>query len=168
MATTVLPKMNMTPGNTGCCPEFNPEGWDGLHLTFNNKPFVRAKTRALLHVPIDMGPVFTRVQKHIEDAGAQDPENYFVLSRDLSASESEHLFAATHDVPDEEMVQVSGKFITRVFEGPYRKAKTWVHDMEVAAEADGHMAKRVFMFYTTCPKCARAYGKNYVVGVAEI
>lgn len=24
------------------------------------------------------------------------------------------------------------------------------------------------MFYTTCPRCARAYGKNYVIGVAEV
>mgnify|MGYP006910721081 CR=1 FL=1 len=77
-------------------------------------------------------------------------------------------FAVTGDVADEEMVTLSGNFMTRVFEGPYRKAKDWAHEMEVAAKADGHSAKRVFMFYTTCPKCARAYGENYVVGVVEI
>ena len=27
---------------------------------------------------------------------------------------------------------------------------------------------RVFFWYTTCPKCAKAYGENYVVGLAEI
>jgi hypothetical protein len=26
----------------------------------------------------------------------------------------------------------------------------------------------VYFFYTTCPKCAEVYGKNYVVGVVEI
>jgi hypothetical protein len=24
----------------------------------------------------------------------------------------------------------------------------------------------VYFFFTTCPKCAKAYGRNYVVGVA--
>ena len=168
MQTNELPKMNMTENTTGCCPKFNPEGRDGRHLHLENKPFVRATTRGVLHIPVNMGSVFTRVQERIEDAGAQDPEGYFVLSRDLSASEAEHYFAVTRPVPDEEMVMMSGDFLTRVFEGPYRHAKTWVHDMETAAIADGHKAKRIFMFYTTCPKCARAYGENYVVGVAEI
>ena len=168
METNSLPKMDMTTGETGCCPKFDPKGWDELRLTFEDKPFVRAKTRSVFHVPINMGSVFSRVQQHIEDAGAQDPDAYLVLSRDLSAREGEHLFAVTRDVPREEMIRISGTFITRVFEGPYRNAKIWVHDMETAATAAGHTAKRVFMFYTTCPRCARAYGENYVVGVAEI
>ena len=168
METNVLPKMDMSDNPTGCCPKFNPEGWDGRHLHFENKPFVRATTRSLMHIPINMGTVFTRVQTNIEDAAAQDPAGYLVLSRDLSSSEDEHLFAVTRPVPNEDMVTLSGDFITRVFEGPYRNTKNWVHDMETAAIADGHEATRVFMFYTTCPKCARAYGKNYVVGVAEI
>ena len=158
----------MATEETGCCPKFNPEGWDGLKLTFKDKLFVRATTRSLMHVPINMGTVFTRVQEHIEEAGAQDPESYFVLSRDISASEGEHLFAVTCDVPGEEMTRISGEFITRVFEGPYRHAKTWFHEMETAAEAAGRKARQVYMFYTTCPRCARIFEKNYVVGVAEI
>jgi len=168
METNVLPAMNMSSETTGCCPEFNPESWDGRHLHFKGKPFVRATTRGLLHVPLNKGSVFSRVQGHIEDAAAQDSDSYLVLSRDLSSGEAEHLFAATHNVPDEEMTTLSGEFITRVFEGPYGHAKDWMHDMEIAAEAAGCTAKQVFMFYMTCPKCAKAFGKNYVVGVAEI
>ncbi|AHD03736.1 hydrolase [Leisingera methylohalidivorans] len=160
--------MDMTDNTTGCCPRFNPEGWDGLHLHFENKPFVRAKTRCVLHVPLNMGSVFTRVQTHIEEAGVQDPDGYLVLSRDLSVLEGEHFFAVTGEVPGEEMTEFSGDFITRVFEGSYRKAKDWEHEMEVAAEAGGKTAGSVYMFYTTCPRCARAYGKNYVIGVAEV
>jgi len=168
METNILPKIDMSNTPTGCCPRFNPEAWEGRHLHFVDKPFVRATTRALLHVPIDMGRVFTRVQEHIEDADAQEPEGYFVLSRDISATQGEHLFAVTTSVPEEEMITLSGEYITRVFEGPYRRAKDWVHDMEVAAKAAGHRAKTVYMFYTTCPKCARDFGENYIVGVAEI
>lgn len=168
METNVLPKMDMSVATTGCCPKFNPEGWDGRHLHFKDKLFVRATTRGLLHVPINMEAVFSRVQGHIEEAAAQDPEGYLVLSRDLSSTEAEHFFAVTRPVPNEEMTTLSGEFLTRVFEGPYRHAKDWVHEMETAAKAAGRTAKRIFMFYTTCPKCARAYGQNYVIGVAEI
>ena len=168
MDTHVLPRLDMSDNETGCCPKFNPAGWDGRHLQFEDKLFVRAVTRGLLHVPINMGSVFTRVQRAIEDAGAEEADGYLVMSRDVSSTEAEHFFAVTREVPGEEMVRLSGTFMTRVFEGHYRHAKDWAHDMEVAAEAAGHRAKRVFMFYTTCPKCARAYGKNYVVGIAEI
>jgi hypothetical protein len=164
----VLPKMDMSVNTTGCCPRFNPKGWDGRNLHFEDKLFVRATTRSLLHVPVNMGGVFTRVQGHIEDADAQDPDEYLVLSRDLSATEGEHLFAVTGPVPEEEMTTLSSDFITRVFEGPYRKAADWMHEMEIAAKALGHNAERIFMFYTTCPKCARTYDENYVVGIAQI
>jgi hypothetical protein len=168
MGTNVLPSMNMSAETTGCSPKFNPEGWDGRHLHFKDKRFVRATTRSVLHVPINMGSVFSRVQEHIEDAAAQDADSYLTLSRDLSSSESEHYFAVTGDVADEEMTTLSGDFITRVFEGSYRHAKDWLHEMKTAAEAAGYTAKQFFMFYTTCPTCAKAYGKNYVVGFAEI
>lgn len=168
METNAIPKMDMSDNPTNCCPKFNPEGWDGRRLHFDKKLFVRTTTRSLLHVPLNMGQVFARAQSDIEDADAQDPEGYLVLSRDLSSTQAEHFFAVTRDVPGEEMAMLSGDFITRVFEGSYRKAKDWVPEMKVAAEASGHTAKRIFMFYTTCPKCARAYGKNYVIGVVEI
>lgn len=168
MDENALPKMNMDMSETGCCPKFEPRGWDGQQLVLKNHPFVRATTKSLLHVPLNMGSVFGRVQEHIEDAAAQRPDGYLVLSRDPSSSEGEHLFAVTKDVPGENMVRLSGKFIARVFEGPYRNAKNWSHDMKVAAVAAGHTAKQVYMFYTTCPRCAKTYGKNYVVGLAQI
>ena len=168
METNTVPGMDMSCNTTGCCPKFNPEGWDGRHLHFEDKLFVRANTRSLLHFPLNMGKVFARVQAHIGEAGAQDPEGYLVLSRDLSPAEGEHFFAVTGDMPGEEMATLSGDFITRVFEGPYRKAKDWEHEMETAAVAAGKTAGAVYMFYTACLRCARAYGRNYVIGVAEI
>jgi len=32
----------------------------------------------------------------------------------------------------------------------------------------GKAAKKTYIFYTTCPKCAKVYGKNYVVILAEV
>ena len=135
LKTTDLPRMDLANAPTGCCPRFDPEGWDGLEVHFEDTPFVRATTRSLMHIPLNMGTVFSRVQAHIED---------------------------------EEMTRLSGTFLTRVFEGPYRHAGDWVRAMEVAAKAAGKTGGRVFMFYTTCPKCAKAYGQNYVVGFIEV
>jgi len=35
-------------------------------------------------------------------------------------------------------------------------------------KSEGRMVKKVYFFYTTCPKCAKAYGKNYVVVLAQV
>ena len=168
MQTNAFPLNDQSDNTTGCCARFKPQGWDNQHLHFEDKKFLRATTRSAMHIPWNMGQVFTRVQEHIEDAAAADPAKEIVLSRDMSPWEAEHFFAVKKDVPDEEMTGLSGDFITRVFEGPYRKANDFAHAMDVAATAMGKTAKEVFFFYTTCPKCAKAYGKNYIVGVARI
>lgn len=168
MQTNAFPPNDASENTTGCCPRFKPQGWDNQHLHFEDKKFVRATTRSAMHIPWNMGTVFTRVQGHIEDAGAANPETEIVISRDTSPWEAEHFFAVDRDIEGEEMTTISGDFFTRVYEGPYRRAKDITHDMEVAATAMGKTAKQVYVFYTTCPKCAKAYGQNYMVGVAEV
>ena len=168
MDTNTLPKYDDSVNTTGCCPKFNPEGWDGQELHFEGKLFVRATTRSVMHIPVNMGHVFERVFAHMEEAGAADNGDMIVLSRDLSAWEGEHLFSASKPVEGEEMTTLSGDFLTKVFEGPYREAKRWHAEMESLARSKGHDPKSVWFCYTTCPKCAKAYGKNYVVGVVGI
>ena len=168
MQTNAFPVQDISDNTTGCCPRFKLEGWDNQHLHFENKKFLRATTRSAMYIPWNMGQVFTRVQGHIEHAAAVDPAKEIVLSRDTSAWDAEHYFAVDKEVEGEEMTTLSGDFITRVFEGPYRKAKDYAHDMEVAAKAMGKTAKQVYFIYTTCPKCAKANGENYMVGVAEV
>jgi hypothetical protein len=167
MQTNALPTYDNSVNTTGCCARFNPQGWDGTHLHFERKPFVRATTHSIAHVPLDMGRVFTRVQTNIDRAGAQDPHQMLVLSRDTSAFHGEHLFAVTRHVPGEEMTTLSGEFTTRVFNGPYAKVRDWHRTLTDDATAHGAPAKAIWFFYTTCPKCARAYGQNYVVGVTQ-
>lgn len=168
MRINQLPHYDDSVNTTGCCPKFNPEGWDGQELTFDAKPFVKAETRAAMHVPINMGKVFSRVQRHIEDADAYSPDDFIVLSRDVSPWKTEHYFSVTRPVPEEEATELSGRYVTKVFEGPYRDARHWCDDMEALAAEKGATSDEVYFFYTTCPKCAKAYGKNYVVGVARV
>jgi hypothetical protein len=167
MQTNALPHYDDSDNTTGCCPRFNPEGWDGQDLHFRDKAFVRATTKSAMHVPLNMGNVFARVHRHLQDAGAYDPDDFVVLSRDLSPWQSEHLFAVSRPVPQEETTRLTGDYVTRVFEGPYREAKHWHAEMAALVRDKGATAEEVYFFYTTCPRCAKAYGRNYVVGVAR-
>ena len=167
MQKNAVPYYDDSVNTTGCCPKFNPEGWDNQELHFDNKEFIRATTKSQDHIPLDMDEVFRRVQQHIDDANAYDPKNCIVLSRDLSASKGEHLFSISKPVSGEEMIRLSGDYITKVFEGPYSDAKSWYEEMKKMVGKDGAISGEAYFFYTTCPKCAEAYGKNYIVGVAR-
>ncbi|WP_413872919.1 hydrolase [Albidovulum sp.] len=167
MQTNALPHYDDSDNTTGCCPRFNPEGWDGQDLHFRDEAFVRATTKSAMHVPLNMGNVFVRVHRHLQDAGADDPDDFVVLSRDLSPWQSEHLFAVSRPVPQEETTRLTGDYVTRVFEGPYRDARHWHAEMATLARDRGATADEVDFFYTTCPRCAKADGRNYVVGVAR-
>ncbi len=166
METNQVPHYDDSVNTTGCCPKFNPDGWDGQDLHFRDKKFVRAETRSAMHIPLNMGKVFERVGNRMLDADAWDNDNMIILTRDLSAWKAEHLFSTDKNVPDEETTTLSGDFVTKVFEGPYREAAQWYEEMKDLAGEKGEPGD-VYFFYTTCPKCAKAYGKNYVVGVAE-
>ena len=168
METNTLPHYDMTDNATGCCPRFNPDGWDGRHLQFRGKRFLRATTRSVMHVPINMGSVFERVDESVEAAGGWDLDDMIILSRELSPWVSEHYFSVPRNGPGEEMTTLSGDFITEVFEGPYRDTRLWAPALEGMAREKGYEPKQVWFFYTTCPKCAKVYGKNYVVGLVEV
>lgn len=168
MQTNTLPVYDQSENTTGCCPRFKPDAWDGQDLHFDNKLFVRVTTRNVMHVPMNMGSVFTHTFDAIETAGAMDPDNFVVLSRDLSPWKGEHLFAVSKPVPNEEMVCLSGDYRTRVFNGPYRDAPKWLDQFEDELEAKDHDADSMYVFYTSCPKCANAYGENFVVAFAKV
>ncbi len=40
--------------------------------------------------------------------------------------------------------------------------------MNAYAVAQGKTMSKMYFFYTTCPKCAKKYGKNYVVILAQL
>ncbi|WP_372837918.1 hydrolase [Phaeovulum sp.] len=168
MNINALPRLDISTNTTGCCPRFHPEGWENTRISFRDKPFLRAMTRSVLHVPLNMGAVFERVMAKINAAGAADPENLIVLSRELSPWSAEHLFAIHAPVDGEEVTALSGDFVTRVFEGPFSDARKWHTELREMSRAADKPDGRSYFYYTTCPKCAKAYGENYVVGFAEV
>jgi hypothetical protein len=167
MLINQLPPFDQSDNKTNCCPRFKPEPWADQELHFDRKPFVKASTVSAFHVPLNMGSVFAKTYAAIQQAHAGGG-GFLVLSHDDSAWHAEHLFAVDHDVPGAEMVRLSGDFLTRVFEGQFEEAPSWAAAMEVYVKEKGRHLDTMYFFYTTCPKCARHYGKNYVVGVAKV
>jgi hypothetical protein len=156
-----LPKLNMKDNPTGCCPRFVPKDWDNKTFIFKDKKFVKAVSRSFLYMPLNLGSVITKVWNSIMAAGADDKAGEFaVLSYDLSPWKCEHFFTVTKKVSDLENVTTSGTFKTKVFEGPYQDAPKWI------AEMKGY--KKVYLYYTTCPKCGKYWGKNYVVAFGQV
>jgi len=66
------------------------------------------------------------------------------------------------------MTSISGTFLSKVFEGPYRNMRTWIEEMKDFVRSQGKSFRKLYFFYTTCPKCAKKYGKNYVVVLAQL
>lgn len=66
------------------------------------------------------------------------------------------------------MAALSGTFLCKVFEGPYRNIRTWISQMQRYVGSRGRTLKKLYFYYTTCPKCAKQYGKNYVVLLAQV
>lgn len=161
-------KYDDTDNPTECCTRFNTEGWDDLELHFKDKMFVKVTTRSLCHIPINRRRVFAKTSKAIERADADDMEQFVVLSRDISPWKSEHYFAVTKEIPGEEVVQITGDFLTQIFEGPYKEARLWYQEMRKKIGAVGKRTEEIYFFYTTCPKCAKIYGNNFVVGFGKM
>ena len=168
MEINTLPKYDMSDNPTNCCPKFKPEGWDEQELHFRKKLFLKAKTRSIFHIPINMGSVYPKTFADIKKANAHSDDDFVVLSYDPSAWTGEHYFSVTKDVPGHEIVEMTGDFLTKIFEGPYKNAPKWAKEMEAYVKGKGRQVKKTYFFYTTCPKCAKAYGRNYVVALSEV
>ena len=152
---------------TGCCPRFNPEPWDEKEVTFQDKLFLKDHVRSFLHIPLNFGKVMVRNMEKIQQAEALASEP-LMLSDEKSLWGADIYIAVTKEVPGAEMVRISGTFLTKVFEGPYKDAGKWAKEMAGYVKAKAKEIEKMYFFYTTCPKCARFYGKNYTIILAKI
>lgn len=145
-----------------CCPKFDPAPWDGETFEWRDKKFVKDKVRTIFHMPLNFGAVVRRLDGKIRAAGAAVPDN-LGLSDHTSKWSMDMYVAVDKDVPDAVNVTLSGTFFSKVYEGPFKDTGKWCRDFEAVAKDRGLEIKKWYMWYTTCPKCARKHGKNYVV-----
>jgi hypothetical protein len=76
--------------------------------------------------------------------------------------------AVDKQIPGAENMTLSGKFLSKVYEGPFQDTGKWCTDFEQFSASKGMTISKWYMWYTTCPKCAKKYGKNYVVIIAQV
>jgi len=136
---------------TGCCPRFNPEPWDEKEITFQDRLFVKDHVRSFLHIPLDFGKVMVRNMEMIKQAGALAPQP-LMLSDEKSLWGADIYIAVSKSVPGAEMARISGTFLTKVFEGPYKNAGAWAKEMRAYVKSKARELKKLYFFYTSCPK----------------
>ncbi len=59
-------------------------------------------------------------------------------------------------------------FLTKVFEGPFKDAGRWAREMKDYVKSKGKESKKMNLYYTTCPSCAKVYGKSHTVILAMV
>ncbi len=150
-----------------CCPRFDPEPWDGKTLTWQGKCFVQDRVTSLFHIPLNYGAVMTRMEATIRAAGAK-LEAPVMLTDENSMWGADVYVEASKDVPGAKMATISGTFMCKVFEGPYSQIGSWVEAMQTWLASEGKTSGKLYFYYTTCPKCQKKYGKNYVVLMAQV
>ena len=149
-----------------CCPRFDPEPWDEKEIQWQEKLFVRGRVRSFLHIPLNFGRVMVRDMEMIQKAGAL-ADTPILLCDENSLWGADVYIAVTKDIPNARMAGISGTFLSKVFEGPFRNIRKWIEEMKAFVQAKGKSLRKLYFYYTTCPKCARVYGKNYVVILAD-
>ena len=160
--------MNNQPiKSTGCCEPFNPEPWQDKEIAWSHKIFVKDHVTSFLHIPLNMGKKITKNLTLIEKANAKAPHQ-LMLTDEKSLWGADIYIDVGKVVPGAQMTTISGTFLTKVFEGPYQNAGKWAQEMKTYVENKGKKINKLYFSYTTCPKCAKAYGKNYVVLFAQV
>ena len=152
---------------TECCPKFDPALWDDKEFNWDNKKFIKAKVFTLFYMPINFGPVITRNLKLLTAAKATCPD-WLCLSDHTSKWNMDIYVATDKEVPGIENTALSGKYYSKVYEGDFKETGIWCKNFENIVKGKGMNVKKWYMWYTTCPKCAKKYGKNYVVIIGKI
>lgn len=150
-----------------CCKAFDPAPWEDQTFEWKDKFFIKGRVLTFLYVPMNFGQVMRRLVRLAEPSDAMTSDQ-LALSQHMSPWRMDVYLAVQREVPGAENMTLSGRFYSKVYEGPFSKTKEWCEDFEAAAGEKGLAVSKWYMWYTTCPKCAKEYGKNYVVIIGRI
>jgi hypothetical protein len=153
--------------STGCCDPFNPAPWQDKEIIWKEKVFVKDHITSFLHIPLNMGKKIVKNMDLIEKANAKAPYQ-LMLTDETSLWGADIYIDVSKKVPGAQMATLSGTFLTKVFEGPYQNVGMWAEEMKKYVEKKNKKIIKLYFSYTTCPKCAKVYGKNYVVLFAQV
>jgi hypothetical protein len=159
--------MNDKTNDKECCPKFEPSPWDGKIFEWDNKKFIRDSVCTVFYMPLNFGKVMRRLNAKADNAGAVIPD-WLCLSDHLSGWKMDLYLAVNKEVPDAENLTLSGKYFSKCYEGPFKDTGKWIADFKSDASKRGFETGKIYLWYTTCPKCAKKYGKNWAVVIGKI
>ena len=99
---------------------------------------------------------------------APDEKDFLLLAYDPSPWRSELYLSVTKEMKGLNVVRLSGRFISKVFDGPYADAPKYMKELDDYAQGQKKKLGRYYFYHTTCPKCAKKYGHNYIVVFGEV
>ena len=120
-----------------------------------------------MFMPIGFGKVMKRLDEKVRAAQATMPD-WLCLSDHTSSWNMDLYLAVDKEIANANNITLSGKYYSKVYEGPFQNTGKWCKDFAAIATSKGMKVRKMYMWYTTCPKCAKKYGKNYVVVVGEM
>ncbi len=157
----------MQDTETGCCPKFDPKPWDQKEIEFKNRLFVKDKIFCFFNIPLNFGKVMTQNMAKIEAAQAL-PTDFITLYDCTGLFGADIYIAISKEIPETQTTTISGTFLTKVFEGSYKNTGEWIKQMQEYVKSKNKLIQKLYFYYTTCPKCAKHYGKNYTVLLAKV
>lgn len=130
-----------------CFPKFDPEPWDDKIFEWNKKRFIKEKVFTIIYVPINFGGVMKKAMKKIDTANAKCVD-WMGLSDHTSKWNMDVYIAVDKEIPDVENVTLSGRFLSKVYEGPFKDTAKWCKDFEAdAKDRNLNIKKTVYVVY---------------------
>lgn len=154
-----------------CCAVFDPEQWDNVRHHWEQKLFLKDSVPEFFHIPLPgtYAKAITRMWDIAEKAGAApDRKDFLLLAHDPSPFKGELYMSITKDISGQKTVKLTGTFLSRVYEGPYGDVPRCLRKTDAYLTVNGMMSKKYYVNFPYCPKCAKKYGHNYIVVVAEV
>ena len=155
-----------------CCPEFHPEKWSEKTFKWHEKRFIKTWLPTFFHIPY--APMIAKrianLMELAEEAQAleENKEDILLLFTDPHPFKSEIYLSVNHHVQNANNTSLSGNFISKVFDGPYKAIPKFIMQLKDFLHLQEEKAKRFFVHYAYCPKCAEEFDHNYMVIFAEI
>jgi hypothetical protein len=163
--------MDKQSKEVSCCPVFDPARWNEQKFTWENKMFIRGSTFQVLHYPLPgmIRRIMKKLWKQATEVKAEPiPEDFLMLTYDLSPWKCEFYMPVRHSVPGADNVKLSGTYFTKVFDGPFSMVPQYINEMDILLTQKDLFAKRYFIYSAACPLCERKYMVNSIVAFAEI
>ena len=136
-----------------CCPKFDPKPWDGRILEWKNKKFIKDKVFTIFYISINFGSVMGRLDEKVRKAGATIQDG-LGISDHTSKWNMDIYLAVDKESPDAENITLSGKFLSKVYEGPFKDTGKWCKDFgDYAKSKKTKYKKMVYVVHYLSKMC---------------